>query len=81
MFDQDREQIRQVKVWLSTNDSQDEQMAALCSEFAKAGPDILRLRLPPQEYIALLEAALAAARRLGDRRAELQHLLEICRLE
>jgi hypothetical protein len=40
MFDQDREQVRQLQAWLSTNDSQDEQVTALCSEYASAGPDI-----------------------------------------
>lgn len=77
MFDREREQVKQWQAWASTHAGQDKQAAALCSEYARSGPDIFKLRLLPQEYLAWLEVALESARRLGDRRAEVTHLLEM----
>jgi len=76
-FDQEREQLKQCQAWVVAHARQDDRAAAFCSDYAEASPDIFRLRLVPQEYITWLEAALMAARHLGDRRAEAAHLLEL----
>ena len=48
--------------------------AQLCSAYPSAGADVLDLRQHPHEHIRWREAALAAARRLKDRKAEGTHL-------
>lgn len=75
LFDRDREQVKQWQAWASAHATQDEQAAAFCSAYAEASPDIFKLRLLPQEYSVWLEAGLMVARRLGDQRTELVHLL------
>lgn len=75
LFDRERDQVKHWQAWASTHASQDERAAALCSEYAQVSQDIFKLRLLPQEHFAWLEAALAAARLLGDRHAEAAHLL------
>ncbi|HLH62129.1 MAG TPA: tetratricopeptide repeat protein [Ktedonobacteraceae bacterium] len=77
LFDQEREQVKQLQAWLATHARQDDRAAALCSDFAKISPDLFKIRLLPQEYLSWLEVALEAARRLGDRRAEAAHLLDL----
>lgn len=77
MFDQEREQVRHWQTWVSDHSGQDKQAAALCSDYAAASPDIFKLRLLPQEYLAWLETALESARLRADRRAETTHLLEM----
>jgi tetratricopeptide (TPR) repeat protein/DNA-binding winged helix-turn-helix (wHTH) protein len=47
--------------------------AELCNAYADAGVSLLGLRLHPREHIAWREAALTAARRLGNRKAEGKH--------
>lgn len=74
MFDLDREQVQLQQTWIAAHAVQDEQAAALCSAYTGACPHLYNLRLLPQEYLSWLEAALEAARRLGDRRAEAAHL-------
>ena len=75
LFDRERDQMKYWQAWAANHAGEDEHAAALCSEYAEASIDIFKLRLLPQEYLVWLEAALAAARRLGDRRAEALHLL------
>ncbi len=78
LFDRDREQVKQWQIWASTHASHDEKATAFCSDYAEASPDIFKLRLPYQEYLSWLEIALEAARRLGNHRAEVAHLLGLC---
>src|SRR5258706_10343700 len=78
MFDQERDQVRQWHAWISAHAEQDERVTAFCSDYVEASPDIFRLRLPYQEYLSWLKAALEAARRLGNRHAEAAHLLRLC---
>ncbi len=78
MFDRERDQVKQWQAWASTYAGQDKQATALCSAYAGDSPDTFKLRLLPQEYILWLEAALEAARRLGDQHAEVTHLLKMC---
>jgi tetratricopeptide (TPR) repeat protein len=47
---------------------------ALVSKYPDAGAYVLDLRLHPRQYADWLEAAVAAARKLGDRAAEGRHL-------
>lgn len=75
MFDREKDQVKQCQAWVSTLVGQDDRATAICSDYAKASSNILHLRLLPREYLAWLEAALEAARRLGDQRAEATHLL------
>jgi len=77
MFDQEKDQIKRWQAWTTHNAEEDEQATALCSAYAGASPDIFKLRLLPQEYLRWLETAVEAARRLGDRYAEVDHLLEL----
>lgn len=80
MFDQERAQVEHWQAWVKVHTGHDERATALCSEYVRASPDILKLRLSPQEYFAWLEAALVAARLRGDRRAEAIQLLEMCEI-
>ncbi len=78
MFDREREQVERWQAWAAQHAPLDQQAATMCSAYAGACPDIFKLRLHPLEYLSWLEAALEAARRLGDRHAEAAHLLEMC---
>ncbi len=78
IFDREREQVKQWQAWAVAHAGQDERVTAFCNDYAGASPDIFKLRLLPQEYLCWLEAALEAARRLGDQRAEAVHLLGLC---
>ncbi len=78
IFDRERDQVKQWQAWAAKYAGQDDRAATLCSDYARACPDIFNLRLLPHEYCAWLDAALAAARLLGDQRAEATHLLSLC---
>ncbi len=80
LFDRDREQVQQWQAWASALLEQDDRATAFCSDYVEASPDIFHLRLLPQEYLAWLEVALEAARRLGDQRAEATHLLAMYKM-
>lgn len=77
LFDREREQVKRWQAWMAEHARQDKRAAVLCSDYARACPDIFKLRLLPQEYLTWLEAALVAARWIGDRHAEALHLLGI----
>ena len=78
LFEQEREQVKQLQAWLAAHAGHDDRAAALCSDFVEASPSLFKFRLPPREYLAWQEAALEAARWLGDQRAEAEHLLGLC---
>jgi len=73
-FDLDWPHIRAGQAWAASRAEGSGEAAWLCSDYPDAAADILSLRLHPREWIAWLEAATRAARRLGDRRAEGNHL-------
>jgi len=73
-FDRDRPHIRAGQAWAAAQAEADEAAARLCSEYPAASVYYLDLRLHPQEWIAWLEAGLRAAQRLGNRKAEGNHL-------
>lgn len=80
MFDRERDQVKHWQAWASHHAAHDQQAAALCNDYARACPNIFKLRLLPREYLTWLEAALEAAHQLKDRHAEAAHLLEICKM-
>ena len=64
VFDLDRDNILAAQAWAAGNDDR------LASSFPDAGANVLDLRLVPRQMQAWLEAAVAAAKRLGDQRLE-----------
>ncbi len=69
-FDQERANIETGWRWLRGQAADDKAMARRCSDYVAGGDSVLPLRQHPHERIEWLEAALAAARRLHDRRGE-----------
>jgi tetratricopeptide (TPR) repeat protein len=74
LFDLEWPNIRAGQVWACGHAQEDDSAARLCSRYPDAGVYVLNLRQHPREWIAWLEAALAAARKLKDRQSEGVHL-------
>ena len=74
LFDLERANIEAGQAWAAGRADRDDAAARLCSSYPNAGAYVLDLRQHPRDRIRWLEAALAAARRLKDRRAEGVHL-------
>ena len=70
LFDLERGNIRAGQAWSAAHAGEDDAGARLCVDYPDAGVYVLSLRLHPRERIDWLDAALGAARRLGDRGAE-----------
>jgi tetratricopeptide (TPR) repeat protein len=77
-FDQDWPQIEQGQTW-AAHVAEDEQAARLCSEFTRAGADLLNLRHAVGDRIRWFESVLAAARRIGWQADECDTLLHLGR--
>jgi len=60
--------------WAAATAKTDNAAAALCMRYPEAAAYLLSQREPSRERVQWLEAALAAASRIGDRRAESQRL-------
>jgi tetratricopeptide (TPR) repeat protein len=73
-FDLDWANIRAGQAFAAEEASESEQAAQLCNDYPNAGPYCLYLRQTPNERARWLEAALVAARQLGDRANEGVHL-------
>jgi len=73
LFDLERANIVAGQAWVAARLGSSEDAARLCSAYAGQGAHILRLRLHPEERVAWLQAAMAAARRVSNRQAELVH--------
>jgi tetratricopeptide (TPR) repeat protein len=69
LFDREWENIRTSQAWISAG-GESPAFSELCVDYPNAGAHILDLRQHPRERIRWLEAALAAARQIGDRRGE-----------
>jgi tetratricopeptide (TPR) repeat protein len=69
LFDLERTNIETGQTWAVTHATEDGEAAESCIWNAWQWP-ILSLRLHPREYIRWADAALSAARRLGNRQAE-----------
>lgn len=77
-FEQDWPQIEQGQEWAARS-LENDQAARLCCDFPLAGVELLSLRHAVGDRIRWFEAALSAARRLGLRRAECDHLCSLGR--
>lgn len=74
MVDADWSNIDSKQSWVATHANESEEIAKLCTDFPDVAPRLLDLRQHPRERIRWLEAALSAAGRLKDNRAEGRHL-------
>ncbi|MGD8450390.1 MAG: tetratricopeptide repeat protein [Phycisphaerae bacterium] len=74
LFDLEWPNIAAGFAWAQAHAVTDDAAARLCSDYPDAGTYCLDLRQHPREKIAWREAALSAARRLADKRAESVHL-------
>lgn len=71
------ENIRGGHAWAQDRRDQEEAAARLCLEYMGAGENWLPLRLIPAEHVEWAQAAVEAARYLGDRAAEAGNLLRL----
>ncbi len=69
-FDRDRAHFEAAQMWAAERSQQDENAAKRCIELALLGHSLLTQRLAPRLRLRWLEAALNAARRLGDTSSE-----------
>lgn len=74
LFDAESANFIEAQAWAATQITADDNAARLCISYADNGMPLLNLRWHPRERIRWLKDALAAARRLKDRRAEEQTL-------
>jgi tetratricopeptide (TPR) repeat protein len=74
LFDREWPHIRAGQSWAAARAGKDAEASRLCNDYPDAAAVLLSLRLHPRDWIAWLEAAARAARRLGDREAEGNHL-------
>ena len=74
LFDLERANVEAGQAWASAHADADQAAATLSSGYPDAGAHVLSLRLHSRERIDWLEAAVAAARRAGDRDAEGRHI-------
>lgn len=74
LFDTEWQNIRAGQAWAAARMDASEDAARLCNYYVSTAVDCLALRLHPRERIAWLEAALAAARKLGEKKNEGNHL-------
>ena len=70
LLGQEWAQIAQWQAWAAAQSRTSAAAAHLCASFAQDGAAILPTRQTPRERVAWLESGLAAARMLGDARAE-----------
>jgi tetratricopeptide (TPR) repeat protein len=74
LFDSEWANIGAGQAWAEAHSAADEVAASLCADYPDAGVHLLDLRQHPREIIRWREGALAAVRRLKNRRAEGAHL-------
>lgn len=70
-FDQEWAQIKRWRDWSAEHAFEHDAIADLCMEFPQAGMELFLLRQHPYERLEWLEAGLEAARRLGNKKAEM----------
>jgi tetratricopeptide (TPR) repeat protein len=81
LFDRERPNLQAGQAWAAAQAPADAGAASLSSDYPSAGAQVLDLRLSPRERVAWLEAGLAAARHVGNRRREsiyLSNLASAC---
>src|SRR5688572_21443770 len=69
-FDRERNNIDLGRSSAHALSERDKRAARLCSSYPRVGAALLNLLLPARVRIRWIEAGLAAAQRMGDRRAE-----------
>jgi hypothetical protein len=74
IFDTEWNNIAAGQAWAETGAGEDEAATLYCCYYPDAGMYLLDLRQHPNERIHWLEIALAAARKVNDREAEMRHL-------
>ncbi|MEW6736427.1 MAG: tetratricopeptide repeat protein, partial [Acidobacteriota bacterium] len=74
LFDTERVNIEAGQQWAAGNAEKNERAAGLCNDYPGVGRYMLAIRQHPLEQIDWLQAALAAARKLGRQDAEWVHL-------
>jgi len=74
LFDLERGNIEEGQAWAAEGSAKDDAAAEACNDYPNAGAYCLGLRQHARECIAWLEAGLKAARRLGKRDHEGNHL-------
>lgn len=74
IFDLERGNIQSGQDWAAGRSAGDQEAARLCSGYPDRGTYMLQMRQHPRERIRWREAALGAARKLGDRAAQGRHL-------
>jgi tetratricopeptide (TPR) repeat protein len=74
LFDREWDNIQAGQAWAAAYAEQDGAAARMCSVYPAVGAFYLELRWHPHEWIAWLEAAIAAARRLRERQGEGIHV-------
>ena len=77
IFDLEQENVRAGVKWATAHAKVDDTAARLCCDYRDAGIEFFLLRLQPEETLAWLEAALAAAVRLEDRTAQLMNQINL----
>jgi tetratricopeptide (TPR) repeat protein len=79
--EQDWGQIQHWQAWTAAHMEVSSGAAALCTAYPLEAGEMLDLLLTPAEHLVWCEAALHAARQVGDQHAELRHLLAIGELQ
>ncbi|HXC43294.1 MAG TPA: tetratricopeptide repeat protein [Candidatus Dormibacteraeota bacterium] len=74
LFDLEWGNIQAGQTWSALNAATHDEAAMICSDYPDVGAFLLLLRQHPRAQIRWRDAALAAARQLGDRAAEGRHL-------
>lgn len=74
LFDESKSNIEEAQSWAEKNLRTDHRAAELCKNFPGVAVELLDLRQHPRDSIRWLEAGVSAAKLLGDRAAEANHL-------
>jgi tetratricopeptide (TPR) repeat protein len=74
LFDLERGNIDAGQTWAAAHAEKNREAAQLCSSYPNRGVYMLGLRQHPRDRIRWRESAVAAARTLADRKAEVAHL-------
>ena len=81
LYDRERENINAGFRWSAANTDADEQAASFCSAYATVASQIIELRKLPRTRVEWFTKGLQAARSLGNKKAELTHLIDLGRAQ
>lgn len=74
IFDREWPHIGAGQAWAAAHAAEHDEVARLCNDFPDAASDFLPLRLGPHDWVSWFEPAIQAARQIGDREGEANHL-------